>query len=88
MNYTTKEIAIECEKHITTINKTIVKLGIIPVDKKCVGKSRLFFYSEEQKEIIKEFLKYKPKQRNSQNLIYINCNYYIYESKMNYLNEL
>lgn len=84
MNYSVEEIAKEGQRHRSTINKTIKRIGVIAVDKKCIGRARIFYYSEEQKEIILQNLAYKPNNSKTPLIVYITETFHIYESKMNY----
>lgn len=84
INYTVDEIAKEAKRHRTTINRAIKKLGIVAVDRKCIGAARILYYSKQQKEIILQNLAYKPNDSKTPLVVYVSQTFHIYESKINY----
>jgi len=85
MNYSVNQIAEEIKRHRSTVDKAIIKLGIVPVERIVSGVKNFFVYSEEQKEIIVQEIMYKPKRGNKKDsVVYVTENYQVYESKMNY----
>ena len=86
--YSVEFIANKANKHRTTINKIIKKLGIKEIRRQSIGAARIPYYSKEQMELILESRSYERKMHTNivQNTI-IEV-YHIYESKMNYIQDL
>lgn len=86
--YSVEFIANKANKHRTTINKIIKKLGIKEVRKQNIGMARIPYYSKEQMDLILDSKTYERKMHINTIENKIIEVYHIYESKMNYLNEL
>lgn len=82
--FTVAFIANKANKHKSTINKIINKLGIKEVHKENIGKARIPYYSKEQMELILDSTGYKRKMHTTIIEKTIIETYHIYESKMNY----
>ena len=86
--YSVEFIAKKANKHRSTINKIIKKLGIKEVRKQSIGLARIPYYSKEQMDLILDSRTYERKMHISTIENKIIEVYHIYESIMNYLNEL
>jgi len=81
--YTVEFIANKAQKHRSSINKIINKLGIKEVHKQNIGKARIPYYSKEQMELILDSNGYQRKMHTTIIEKTIIETYHIYESKMN-----
>lgn len=82
--YTVEFIANKAQKHRSSINKIINKLGIKEVHKQNIGKARIPYYSKEQMDLILDSNRYKRKMHTTIIEKIIIETYHIYPSKMNY----
>jgi hypothetical protein len=82
--YTVEFIANKAQKHRSSINKIINKLGIKEVHKQNIGKARIPYYSKEQMDLILNSNGYKRKIHTTIIEKTIIETYHIYESKINY----
>jgi len=81
--YTVEFIANKAQKHRSSINKIINKLGIKEVHKQNIGKARIPYYSKEQMDLILDSNRYKRKMHTTIIEKIIIETYHIYESKIN-----
>ena len=84
--YSVEFIANKANRHRTTINKIIKKLGIKEIRKQSIGFARIPYYSKEQMDLILNNKVYESHKKVDK-IIYITEVYHIYESKMNYETE-
>ena len=86
--YSVEFIANKANKHRTTINKRIKKIGIKEIRKESIGPARILYYSKEQMDIILNTPSYERKMHTNtieNKLVEV---WHIYESKMNYIQDL
>lgn len=82
--YSVEFIANKANKHRSTINKIIKKLGIKEIRRQSIGNARILYYSNEQMDLILDSRTYERKMHTNfieNKIIEV---YHIYESKMNY----